>query len=198
MTKLEAGYCSDLSIYWLKKYGYLNKNKTGGITWTRGDKKNSISFISYIENDNPSIQLSYTVTDKEDGNKKDFDYRIELIKTQCNYGGSRYWFLCPLSGCRKRVGVLYKPYYSDYFGCRNCFNLTYASRNLGGIEKAYGGITSIPKLEKMESEIKRKYYRGQPTKKYKTYLKKCRGNEVILGVKTARTDKILQRFGIRR
>ena len=197
MTKLEAEHCRDLSIYWLKKYGYLNTSKIGGITWTRGENKNSIGFTSHIDNEGSHIQILYTVTEK-DGNKKDFDYRIELTKTQCNYGGSRYWFLCPLSGCRKRVGVLYKPFYNYYFGCRHCFNLTYLSRNLGGIEKAFGGITSIPKLEKMEGEIKRKYYRGQPTRKYRVYLKKCRSNEMIVGVKTARTDRILQRFGIRR
>lgn len=188
----------------LKKHGCLRDTANGKITWTRNGNENAIGYIMSLENSEDKvsfIQLIYTKTDNE-GNKENLDYKIPLITTSCNYGGKRYWFVCALSingrSCARKVGVLYKPYYAKYFGCRNCYNLTYASRNLNGIEKVYGGITSIPELEKMESEIKKEYYRGQLTRKYKTYLKKSRSNKIILGTKMAKAERILQRFDIKR
>ena len=68
------------------------------------------------------------------------------------------------------MGVLYKA--GDYFGCRHCYNLTYNSRNLSGISKVAGQTISIPELEKLESEVKTKYYAGKMTRRYRRYLKK--------------------------
>lgn len=48
---------------------------------------------------------------------------IGLTKTFCNYGGFRYWFICP--NCQKRVGVIYKKPFSDLFLCRLCQDLVY-------------------------------------------------------------------------
>ena len=51
--------------------------------------------------------------------------RVIITYTVLNYGGKRYWFICP--GCKQRVGVLYKPEYGDIFKCRDCYNLIYQS-----------------------------------------------------------------------
>lgn len=51
--------------------------------------------------------------------------RIIITHTIPNYGGKRYWFICP--GCKRRVGVLYKPEHGDIFKCRDCYNLIYQS-----------------------------------------------------------------------
>jgi hypothetical protein len=54
---------------------------------------------------------------------------IDLITTGPNYGGIRFWFLCPTeySGkhCGNRVGKLYLPLAASEYGCRRCHNLTY-------------------------------------------------------------------------
>lgn len=52
-------------------------------------------------------------------------YTIELTTTPCNYGGIRYWFLCPQ--CGKRVAKIYRKSVGRYFVCRTCNNLTYRS-----------------------------------------------------------------------
>lgn len=52
-------------------------------------------------------------------------YDIRLDTTPYNYGGKRYWFLCPV--CGKRVGKLYLLPEGRYFACRACNNLTYRS-----------------------------------------------------------------------
>ena len=57
--------------------------------------------------------------------------RIILTYTRPNYGGVRWWFLCPILknglACNRRTGRLYLPRREKYFGCRQCHNLTYAS-----------------------------------------------------------------------
>ena len=49
--------------------------------------------------------------------------RCELDITEANYGGKRYWFLCPECGSRKRV-LLYK---GGRLACRGCLDLPYPS-----------------------------------------------------------------------
>ena len=59
------------------------------------------------------------------------DYWVDLETTPCNFGGQRWWFLCPLTRngrpCRRRCGKLYSPPGNLYFGCRRCNDLTYRS-----------------------------------------------------------------------
>lgn len=174
-SRQEADSLNSIDIFWLKKYGYLDGWRTGGIKWTRGlfGNESSIGIEGYTMTDEPYVRFFYTIT-RQNGEKKEMDYKIPLTTTPCNFGGERYWFVCPLSVsgkyCGRRVGTLYGG--GDYYGCRHCYDLTYESRNLSGVFKGMGSIVSEPKLEKMESEIKREYYNGKMTKKYKSYLKK--------------------------
>lgn len=59
------------------------------------------------------------------------DYRIRLDTTKPNYGGLRWWFICPLvrqdGGPPRRVAKLYLPPGGRYFGSREGYGLTYTS-----------------------------------------------------------------------
>lgn len=174
----EADSLKKIQTWFLKKHGYFEGGwKSGTITWTNnwGDKS-SIGIQSSIFGEENYIQVTYTQTDRDTGEKKDFDQKYPLTTTDCYFGGKRYWFICSVykSGvyCGRRVAVLYKG--GDYFACRHCYELSYNSRNLGGISKAAGQVISIPELEKLESEVKRKYYAGKMTRKYTRFLRKQR------------------------
>jgi len=54
---------------------------------------------------------------------------VELTTTDLPWGGVRYWFVCPLQGCYRRVGCLYLPPGGKYFGCRHCYDLSYESQS---------------------------------------------------------------------
>lgn len=175
--KREAG--NRLSIFWLRKHGFLNKECSypiGGIKWTDGfGTESSISFsIRKGDWNKPEerdhINLWYTNTDYYSGEKENMDYQVNLTTTPCRYGGKRYWFICPLikngMHCGRRVGTLYSI--GKWFGCRHCGNITYASRNLGGSHK---GFVSDPDMDKAREDIKRCYYRGKPTRKYRRFLR---------------------------
>lgn len=48
---------------------------------------------------------------------------IGITYTPCNFGGQRFWFVCPQ--CERRVGVLYKGPISETILCRKCHGLSY-------------------------------------------------------------------------
>jgi len=74
-----------------------------------------------------SIRFSYRLRDGEQ-----IALTVALTTTRPNYGGLRWWFLCPIrdrSGrvCGRRAGKLYMPAGEAHFGCRVCHELTYQS-----------------------------------------------------------------------
>ena len=74
----------------------------------------------------PWVRLSYTIT-PWGGTPAEYDYKILLTQTWPNYGGRRWWFVCPLVGCGQRCGKLYLSPGGRYYGCRQCYRLTYES-----------------------------------------------------------------------
>jgi len=111
----------------------------GSVVWTNtatGKQTNSIGYEFYpVGVDRESVQAGqlrlYYTTTRPSGEKVESDYRLDLETTPCNFGGVRWWFVCPLvkdgRPCRRRCGKLHKPFGALYFGCRACYDLTYTS-----------------------------------------------------------------------
>jgi len=167
--------CRSVSISFLKKHDYFCGCRSGRIFWTNsmGEETGSIGILVNML-DRAYVKFNYTVTDRHSGEKTDYDYEVQLTTTPCNYGGVRYWFICPLSRngvyCGRRVAKLYKAPGGDYFGCRRCYNLSYESRNEPRFAR-FGGIGFTLKadrqIEELYGQIKRWTYKGKPTKKVK-------------------------------
>jgi len=117
-----------ISVFWFNQYGYFCGWNCGGIRWTNfvGEEGGSIDFGVSVGWGNNYIRLRYAKTDRFTRKKFSLDYKVTLVSTVCNYGGRRWWFICPLRNCGRRVGVLYLGG-GKYFGCRHCYNLTYQS-----------------------------------------------------------------------
>jgi hypothetical protein len=77
-------------------------------------------------------------------------------------------------GCGRHCNALYLNPKGDTFYCRKCHKLNYKSAKIN-VKGEYGVILRArsrrEKLAKMKEGIKTFYYRGQPVKKYKKYLK---------------------------
>lgn len=147
--------CRKLTIFSFKPY--LHSELLGSIKWSRGERE--IASIGYqiVGSESPNnIRLFYTITNRNTGEKTDYDYSIQLQNTPLPWGGVRYWFTCPLVidfPCQRRVGALYLPPGAQYFGCRHCYNLTYKSAQEKGqfdglyqslaasIQESHPGIT---------------------------------------------------------
>jgi hypothetical protein len=67
------------------------------------------------------------------------DQRVYLQSSPCHLGGSREWFTCPC--CARRVVVLYAP--GQYFACRQCGGLAYATQKKGVGDRASSKANKI-------------------------------------------------------
>lgn len=72
------------------------------------------------------------------GVKKEIEETFPILRTRCNYGGSRPWFRC--LSCNDRVRILYG---GTYFRCRNCYRLKYKSQYE---EKMYRPLSAAQSL----------------------------------------------------
>lgn len=170
MSKTEADWCKKIEIWWLLRdmsvHGTTYKSTT--ISWGEDGSRGRISArVSLYEE--KYVQFIYTQTDNTTGEKKDFDYKVQLVETPCHLGGTRFWFECPLfkkgQYCGRRVGVLYKD--GDYFGCRHCYELTYSSRNKNRnhyLNSLFRVLEIEMEEEKLYKKAKRFTYKGKPTK----------------------------------
>ena len=163
---------TQLSIFKLKELGLLTGYCATTLTWTRSLSGHKSSIGIVVDTEDLYAKVNYTVTDRNTDEKTDYDYRIALTTTSCNFGGVRYWFICPLSTngayCGRRVGTLYLAPGAKYFGCRHCYNLSYESRNEPRLARP-GGIGYPIKAERLYEELykktKRWTWRGKPTRK---------------------------------
>ncbi|TKJ36310.1 MAG: hypothetical protein CEE38_12920 [Planctomycetes bacterium B3_Pla] len=187
--------CRSVSISFLKKHDYFSEPccMSGTISWKNynGEQTASIGVtVSTLDGEN-YIRFQYTTTDRNSGEKTEYDYRVSLTTTPCNLGGVRYWFVCPLSKggvyCGRRVAKLYKAPGASYFGCRHCYDLSYESRNetRSGMFGAFGGVLRTERqMEELRSQINRWTYQGRPTRKVRKLHTLEQRMEVYLSAST--------------
>lgn len=176
MAKPEVESSLKLDVFWLKQKGYLPQGdsyRSGGIQWNgQSGSKGSIQFLIKVDSRTDNcIRLIYKFFNRKREVDENLNYEVPMTSTSCHYGGRRYWFICPLTvnslPCGHRVATLY--YLGQYFGCRHCGNMAYASQMRGG--KYRSTSLTYADIEKAEREVKRSHYRGKPTRKYQRLLK---------------------------
>ena len=131
--KLTVEACSTLDANRFMQKGVFRESihRSGIWSWqspTTGEITSSLGYeVDTTDLHHSWIRLSYTITRSGEG----ISYKIELATTRPNFGGLRWWFICPLSvnghSCYRRVGKIYLPPYAHYYGCRHCYDLTYTS-----------------------------------------------------------------------
>lgn len=166
------------TIAFLKKHGYLDHAVTcryGSIKWSIWDQETG-SMWFWIEKNNEemrwSVRVIFTQTKRDTWEKTDFDYKIPLIATKCNYGWLRWWFLDPCSETRLKCLVLYWQS-NGYFASRKTLNLAYESQNEWrfGRRLSYLMGMNATKAIALSRTIKYEYRNGRPTKKMRRFLK---------------------------
>ena len=131
-SKTTVEECKSISTKFLKGHNYFSGGvQWGGVKWTRnGEQAGDIKIVVSTVAGDEFIRFRYVATDRDSGEKSDFDYKARLDWSLCHFGGRRWWFICPLvvrgRACNRRAGVLYMGE-RGYFGCRHCHNLTYLS-----------------------------------------------------------------------
>jgi hypothetical protein len=125
--------CFSLSIDKLVRDGMLlaGIQGHGGLTWTNkatGVETASASYdVDTLDSADPCICLGYTLTHTGQATRQ----TIQLTTTPLPWGGIKWWFICPrcspAGGNTLRRRKLYRPPGAIHFGCRRCYDLTYAS-----------------------------------------------------------------------
>ena len=104
---------------------------SGNISWSRNSvKTGNISFYVF-KNDSARtgyVRVQFTVTSTLTGEKRDFDYKINIVGTPCNYWGLRWWFLDPCDPEETRCSILYFQENGSFAG-RKLLNLAYDSQS---------------------------------------------------------------------
>ncbi len=142
--------CKSLSVKFLNEHHYFDGGvRWGTCSWSRnGEKTGSIGYVVSTAQGDASIRFQYIHTNSQSDEKKDLDYKVQLVSTPCRFGGRRWWFICPLvregRPCQRRVGVLYLG--GKYFGCRHCYSLTYeSSRESHKFDKLFAELGITPR-----------------------------------------------------
>ena len=180
-----------LDISLVQREGLL---KHAGSTKIAFRDNSEFNLTSYTGN---FLDLSYLGETADCQNNKSI--RIDLSMTPCNLGGSRYWFLCPGNNgnCKRRVKILYKV--GQDFRCRHCLNLLYESQTSGKTKQYIVARwhKMQEEIQSLDKQIKRKHYRGRPTRKCKrldrlmsSYIKVEKAAQTWIGKKEAREEKL--------
>jgi hypothetical protein len=86
--------CRSVSISFLNKKGFFSEPcyTSGGVFWTNslGEETGSIGIVVSTLGGENYVRFNYTVTDRNPGEKTDYNYKVQLTTTPCNFGGVRY------------------------------------------------------------------------------------------------------------
>lgn len=121
--------CLSLDICWMAREGMFDGEgvRVGALQWKSRlwGHRNRIGYE--VDMAERWLRLLYS----KGGEDAPMDYRVKLTATELPWGGSRWWFMCPLvrrgAWCGRRVVKLHLPPDGRYFGCRKCYDLTYTS-----------------------------------------------------------------------
>lgn len=125
MAKVISEETCKLNISMFNERGYLDASTSFvTVSWRkRSGTIKSIAAIVEISDGSAGMRFDYTAT-LPNGDVRIVASSARLVSTPCNFGGWRYWFLCPI--CERRVGILYLKEYN--IECRICANIGYESQ----------------------------------------------------------------------
>lgn len=111
-----------------------------------------------------AVHLTYTITNTRTEESREVSYCVPLEYTDCNFGGVRPWFRCPVDagGCDRRVGKLYRPPSRDRYLCRECYDLGYQSSRTSGDDLKQAELRYRRAFAKADAEDRRPHPNGHP------------------------------------
>ena len=151
-TKIVTENCLSFSVQDLLGRGHSSQYGRIKWRWPSG-REYCINYSINRRGGLPIVTLNYPTRDNE---------RVSMLvrteTTNVHFGGERLWFTCPLivNGvrCNRRVGKLYLPPCTKYFGCRLCHDLSYRSSQAA--HQADRGTGTAAWLERGLAALKRR------------------------------------------
>lgn len=120
-----------------------NCRRSGTLSWNRGgEPSGSIGFEADMRDPEASqLVLDYRRGQGESSEK--VRQVVRLVYTLPNYGGRRWWMICPYEG--NRVGKLYLPTNGDRFAGRKAWRLGYHIQRVAPRDKTFEALFKLQK-----------------------------------------------------
>ena len=122
-SNVKAEHCRRLDVRRLSRDGWLREGASCTWGWhANGESRGTVRMRA----ESDALMLTYSM------NGTPIYQRLPLLRTACNFGGSRPWFACPR--CERRVAVLCL---SDGFNCRACSRVAYPSQSEDAVDRSW-------------------------------------------------------------
>ena len=143
--------CEDyqaIDLAWLRRKGLLFAGRASTLS-RFGHPTASLKLTARRD----GVQLAYFIVG-DDGERESISEVVAFVETPTARGGSRKWFRC--NGCGKGCRILYS---GQYFRCRSCHRLRYASQYVPGYQRT---IYRANKLRELLGDKVGSVFNGDP------------------------------------
>jgi hypothetical protein len=119
--------CRSIDVRSWARGGHLRPGQRFWCSWSRdGELFGSIIVLIEPEKMPGALVLSFRSRGSSGNRWRSVEQSVPITWTECHLGGWRPWFRC---SCGRRVAKLYDGV-ADFFACRRCCGLAYASQQL--------------------------------------------------------------------
>jgi hypothetical protein len=155
-----------------------------GLQWSDGSRAS-------IDADLNPDGWARLIIEHDDGRQE-----IRLVFVPANFGGRKWFFICPRT--YRRVSVLWKPPGSPYFACRQAFRrqVAYLSQFEGPRDRGISRARAIRKRLGGGDDTLAPFPEKPARMRWKTYERLRRADAVIRAGWAADTARLLARFGL--
>lgn len=120
-----ANMSKRVDLAWMIRTGFAKPGQwiSGSLSWNCGGQPaGSISYSANMSDPfNSELKLIYWRGSEPD--RERVEQVVRLVFTEPNFGGRRWWMICPFKG--NRVAKLYMPNWGDRFAGRQAWRLGY-------------------------------------------------------------------------
>lgn len=148
-----------IDLAWMLREGLAREGCSvpGTLRWNcGGEPAGSISYVANMsEPGDEGLLLKFSRG--EGGGSESVEQRVRLTYTEPNFGGKRWWMICPYRGLR--VGKLYLPPGGDRFASRKAWQIGYQSQRIAERDRPFEALFRLQKrlgcLQGWEQPIRR-------------------------------------------
>ena len=132
-----------IDLAWMMRNGHAKEGccKAGALHWSCGGRPSgSISYTAIMDEPGAErLELSYTRGEGSD--RENVRQTVRLTFTRPNYGGKRWWMICPYQHIR--AAKLYKPGSGDRFASRQAWRLGYQIQRVAHEDRSREALFSL-------------------------------------------------------
>jgi hypothetical protein len=135
-----ADMSKKIDLAWMIRTGRIRPGQwmSGSLSWNwGGEPAGSISYSANME-DPHALELKLSFSRGSGDDRESVEQRVRLVFTEPNYGGRRWWMICPYKGVR--VAKLYLPNGGDRFASRKAWRLGYQSQRVASRDRAFESL----------------------------------------------------------